>query len=70
MNKSIQGKKTFLEKNVVTQKISGFRPDDSCLNQSLSITNQHKIYKSLDNEFEVRIVFNRYIYQKIVFRLS
>ena len=51
----------FHENNFATQKISGFWPDDSCLNQSLSITHEHEIYKSLDDEFEVRITFYGYI---------
>ena len=51
----------FHDNNVATQKIPGFWPDDSCLNQSLSITHEHEIYKSLDDEFEERITFYRYI---------
>ena len=34
---------------------SGFKPEDSCIKQLLSIT--HEIYKSFDNGFAVRVVF-------------
>ena len=34
---------------------SGFKPGDSCINQLLSIT--HNIYKSFDDDYEVRGVF-------------
>ena len=39
----------------IAEKLSGFQPGDSCINQLLSIT--HDIYKSLDHGFEVEGVF-------------
>ena len=45
----------FLENNLITQKQSGFKPNDSCINQLLSITQE--IYKSFGDGFEVRSVF-------------
>ena len=41
--------------NPISPKQSGFRPDDSCINQLLSIT--HDIFTSFDNDLEVRGVF-------------
>ena len=41
-----------LENNLITQKQSGFKPGDSCINQLLSIT--HEIYKSFNDELEGR----------------
>ena len=49
----------FLENNLVTQKQSGVRPGDFYINQLLSIN--CGIYKSFDDEFEVRSLFFRYI---------
>ena len=47
---------TFLtENNLISSNQSGLRPGDSCVNQLLAIT--HEIYKSFDEEFEVRGVF-------------
>ena len=43
------------ENNLISPNQSGFRPGDSCVNQLLAIT--HKIYKSLDEGFEVRGIF-------------
>ena len=40
---------------LISDNQSGFKPDDSCINQLLSIT--HEIYHSLDNGLEVRGVF-------------
>ena len=51
----------FLENNLITQKQSGFKPDDSCINQLLSIT--HEIYKSFGDGFEVRSVFLEAFYK-------
>ena len=51
----------FLENNLITQKQSGFKLGESCINQSLSITCE--IYKSFDDGFKVRSVF-LYIYIK------
>ena len=45
----------FLENNLITQKQSGFKPDNSCINQWLWIT--HEIYISFDDGFEVTSVF-------------
>ena len=42
----------FTENNLIFPNQSGFRPEDSCVNQILAIT--HKIYKSFDEGFEVR----------------
>ena len=64
----------FLENNLITQKQSGFKLGESCINQSLSITCE--IYKSFDDGFKVRSVF-LYIYkafdniwhQGIIFKL-
>ena len=49
----------FLENNLVTQKQSGLRPGDFYINQLLSIN--CGIYKSFDDEFEVRSLLFRYI---------
>ena len=45
----------FLEKKLITLHQFGFRPDDSCINQLLSIT--HEIHKNFDDRLEVRRVF-------------
>ena len=45
----------FLTNNLLAAKQSGFKPEDSCINQLLSIT--HEIYSSFDGGFEVRSVF-------------
>ena len=39
----------------ISDNQSGFKPGDSCVNQLLSIT--HELCHSLDNGFEVRVVF-------------
>ena len=44
----------FLDNKLITTNQSGFKPGDSCINQLLSIT--HEIYKSFDDELEVRSV--------------
>ena len=47
---------TFVtENNLISPNQSGFRPGDSRVNHLLAIT--HEIYKSFDEEFEVRGVF-------------
>ena len=46
---------SFIENDLIFQNQSGFKPGDSCINQLLSIT--HEIYKSFDDEWEVRGVF-------------
>ena len=45
----------FKENNLISPIQSYFNPDDSCINQLLSIT--HKIYKSFDNGLDVRSIF-------------
>ena len=40
---------------LISDNQSGFKPGDSCVNQLLSIT--HELCHSLDNGFEVRVVF-------------
>ena len=45
----------FLANNLLAPNQSGFKPDDYCINQFLSIT--HEIYSSFDDGFEVRSVF-------------
>ena len=45
----------FNENDLISQNQSGFKPDGSCIIQLLSIT--HEIYKSFDNESEVRGIF-------------
>ena len=47
--------KYFLDNNLITPKQSGVKPDDSCINQLLSIT--HDTFTSFDNGLEVRGVF-------------
>ena len=44
----------FIQNNLITNNHSGFKTDDSCINQ-LSIT--RKIYKSFDDGYEIRGVF-------------
>ena len=64
----------FLENNLITQKQSGFKPGDSCINQLLSIT--HEIYKSFNDGFEGREcfldiskAFDKVWHQGIIFKL-
>ena len=45
----------FLDKKLISSKQSGFKPDDSGINQLLSIS--HEIYKSFDDGLKVRSVF-------------
>ena len=45
----------FNENNLISQKQSGFKPGDSCLNQLISIT--HEMYESLDEGLDVRRAF-------------
>ena len=45
----------FIENDLISPNLSGFRLGDSCINQILSIT--HDIYKSFDCHYEVRGVF-------------
>ena len=46
----------FIENKLISFSQSGFKPDDSCINQLLSITHD-EIYSSLDEGLEVRSVF-------------
>ena len=50
----------FLDKGLITDNQSGFKPGGSSINQLLSTT--HNIYKSFDDGYEVRGVF--LIFQK------
>ena len=43
------------DNNLISPNQSRFRPGDSCVNQFIVIT--HEIYKSFDDELEVRGVF-------------
>ena len=45
----------FLDKGLISANQSGVKPEDSCINQLLSIT--HNIYKSFDDGYKVRGVF-------------
>ena len=45
----------YLFKNNITERQTGFKPGDYCINQLLSIT--HDMYKSLDDGFEGKGVF-------------
>ena len=45
----------FIENDLISHNQSGFKCGDSCINQLLSIT--HEIYKSLDESYEIRVVF-------------
>ena len=45
----------FIEDNLISKNQSGFRPDDSCINQLSSIT--HEIWQSFDDSRKVRAVF-------------
>ena len=45
----------FLKNDLISQRQSGIKPGDSCINQLLSIT--HEIYQSFDEGFDVHSVF-------------
>ena len=45
----------FIKNDLISQKQSGFKPGDSCINQVLAIT--HKIYKLFDACLNIRAVF-------------
>ena len=45
----------FIENNLISENQSGYKPDDSCINQLLAIT--HEIFSSFDDNYEVRGVF-------------
>ena len=42
----------FMENNLMPENQSGFIPEDSCINQHLSIT--YEIYQSFDENLKVR----------------
>ena len=46
---------SFIESNLISLNQSGFKQEDSCINQLLSIT--HDIYQSLDQGYEVCVAF-------------
>ena len=45
----------LIANELISSNQSGFKPNDSCINQLFSII--HEIYKSLDDGYEVRGVF-------------
>ena len=45
----------FIENNLISENQSGYKPDDSCINQLLAIT--HEIFSSFNDNYEVRGVF-------------
>ena len=45
----------FIKNDLISQKQSGFKPGDSCINQVLAIN--HKIYKLFDACLNIRAVF-------------
>ena len=45
----------FSKNDLISSNQSGFKQDDSCMYQLLSIT--HEVYQSFDNGFEVRDIF-------------
>ena len=45
----------FIRNDLISQNQSGFKPDDSCINQLLTII--HEICKSFDACLDVRTVF-------------
>ena len=45
----------LLENNLVSPNQSAFKPDDSCINQLLSVT--HEIFQLFDKGFEVGSFF-------------
>ena len=65
----------FLEKGLISANQSGFKPEDSCINQLLSIT--HNIYKSFDDGYEVRgafldisKAFDKVWHDRLIFKLK
>ena len=46
----------FITNELISSNQSGFKPDDYCIKQLLSIT--HKIYRYFDDGYEVRGVFH------------
>ena len=65
----------FLANNLLVPNQSGFKPNDSCSNQLLSIS--HEIYSSFGDGFEVRHIFldiskgfNKLWHKGIIFNLT
>ena len=65
----------FPASNFLAPNKSGFKADDFCINQLLSIT--HEIYSSFDDGFEVRNVFldisqalNKVWHERIIFKVK
>ena len=65
----------FLASNFLAPNKSGFKADDFCINQLLSVT--HEIYSSFDDGFEVRNVFldiskalNKVWHERIIFKVK
>ena len=64
----------FSENNLITQKQSGCKPGDSCINQLLSVS--YEIYKAFNDGFEVRSTFldiskafDKVWHQGVIFKL-
>ena len=45
----------FIEKNLISENQSGFKPGESWVNKLLTIT--HQIFSSFDDNYEVRVAF-------------
>ena len=63
------------ENNFILPNRSGFKSEDSCINQLLSVT--HEIYSSFDESLEVRSVFldiskafDKVWHKGLIFKLS
>ena len=64
----------FLANNLLAPNQSGLKPEDSCINQLLSVS--HEIYSSFDERFEVSILldiskaFDKVWHERIIFKLK
>ena len=65
----------FIENDLISQHQSSIKPDDSCINQLLSIT--HEIHQSFDDGFDVRSVFldiskafDKVLHDGLIFKLK
>ena len=47
--------KHFLDNNLISSSQSGFKPDDSCINQLFTVT--HEVFIGFDDGLEIRGVF-------------
>ena len=63
------------QNNLISPKQTGFKPEDSCIDELISIA--HKIYQSLDATLEVSSVFlnkpksfDKAWQERVVFKLS